>query len=150
VARALVATPAEELAPAISPDGRWLAYSSNETGRREIYVRPFPEADRARYQVSTAGGMTPVWNPTGHELFYVDAAENLVSVPLVAGTSFQTGPPHVLFPLADYFTGAYQPEYEVSRDGQRFLMIRQEAGTGLGVVVVLHFLDDLKRRMAAR
>ncbi|MEP7326923.1 MAG: protein kinase [Gemmatimonadota bacterium] len=150
IARALVATPAEELGPAISPDGRWLAYSSNESGRREVYVRPFPETSEGRYQVSTAGGMSPVWNPTGKELFFIDAAQNMVSVPVNGGASFQTGPSRILFSTTDYYTGPYQPEFDLSRDGQRFVMIRREAGNNLGIVVVFNFLEDLKRRMAAR
>jgi Tol biopolymer transport system component/tRNA A-37 threonylcarbamoyl transferase component Bud32 len=150
IARALVATPAEELAPAISPDGRWLAYSSNESGRREVYVRPFPETDRARYQVSAEGGMSPVWNPNGKELLYVDAAQHMVSVTLVGRESFQAGPTRVLFSTSDYQTNPYQPQFDLSRDGQRFVMIRRETGTNLGLVVVTNFLEELRRRMAAQ
>jgi len=75
VARVLVATAAEEVSPELSPDGRWLAYTSNESGRREVYVRPFPDAAEGRYQVSTAGGDTPWWSRDGHELFFVDGAQ---------------------------------------------------------------------------
>lgn len=73
VATPLAATPAEELGPAISPDGHWIAYSSNATGRREIWVRPFPETGRGRYRVSTKGGISPAWNSDGRELFSFDA-----------------------------------------------------------------------------
>src|SRR5262245_63185630 len=91
VARPLVATPAEELAPAVSPDGRWLAYSSNESGRREVYVRPFPETSNARYQISVNGGTEPGWSRDGSELFYFDAASYMVAVPVIRGLSFQSG-----------------------------------------------------------
>ncbi|MEO8199828.1 MAG: protein kinase [Gemmatimonadota bacterium] len=151
-ARPLVATPAEELAPAISPDGRWLAYSSNESGRREVYVRPFPATDAARFQVSTTGGVTPLWSPDGRELFYIDAEgpQNMVSVPIVSGSAFQTGTPRVLFSTADYYIHPYQAQFDISKDGQRFVMIRRESGINPGIVVVFNFLDDLKRRMAAQ
>ena len=66
----LVTGPASEVHPAVSPDGRWLAYASDESGTSEIYVRPFPDAASARWQVSTAGGFSPVWSHSGKELFY--------------------------------------------------------------------------------
>ena len=102
VARALVATPAEELRPEISPDGRWMAYSSDVSGRREIYVRAFPDAAGTPYQVSTTGGTNPMWSPTGKELFYIDAANNMVSVPVIPGAAFQVGQPQVLFAAGGY------------------------------------------------
>jgi serine/threonine-protein kinase len=145
----LVASAAEELAPAVSPDGRWLAYSSNESGRREIYVRPFPVTGQARYQVSSNGGITPVWSPSGRELFYVDAARSMVSVPIASGPGFQAGAPRVLFSTAGYFIQPYQPQFDISRNEQRFVMIRAEQQDQLGVVVVTGFLNELKRRMAA-
>jgi serine/threonine-protein kinase len=148
IARALVATPVEELAPAISPDGHWLAYSSNESGRREVYVRPFPNTGDGRFQVSTAGGISPVWDPNGHELYFVDAAQNMVAVPLLGASSFQTGPSQILFSTADYYISPYQPQFDLARDG-RFVMIRREVGANPGVVVVFNFLEELKRRMAA-
>jgi serine/threonine-protein kinase len=146
--RPLVATAAEELAPMVSPDGRWLAYSSNESGRREVYVRPFPVTGQARYQVSTSGGITPVWSRSGRELLFIDAAQNLVAAPIVPGPVFQAGSPKVLFSVAGYFIQAYQPQFDISPDGQRLVMIRAEVQDQLGVVVVTGFLDDLKRRMA--
>ncbi len=66
----LVTGPASEIHPAVSPDGRWLAYASDESGTAEIYVRPFPDAGSARWQVSTAGGVSPIWSHSGKELFY--------------------------------------------------------------------------------
>ncbi len=147
--RPLVATPAEELAPAVSPDGRWLAYTSNESGRREVYVRPFPATSEARYQVSTAGGVTPVWSPTGRELFFLDASQNMVAMPVAPGPGFRTGSPQVLFSATGYFSQVYQQMFDVSSDGQQFVMIRAEAREQ-GVVVVTGFLDDLKHRMADR
>jgi len=150
VARALVATPAEELAPAISPDGRWLAYTSSESGRREVYVRPFPETAEGRYQISTAGGITPVWSPTGRELFFIDDSQQLVAVPVVPGASFAAGQPISLFSVANYHTTLFRSQITPSPDGLRFVMSRRRGGTDFGVVVVFNFLEELKRRMAAK
>jgi serine/threonine-protein kinase len=147
VARALVATPAEELAPAVSPDGRWLAYSSNESGRREVYVRPFPETANARYQVSVTGGTVPGWSRDGRELFYIDAASNMVSVPFVPGPAFQPGAPQVLFSAAAFYLNPFFRQFDVTAD-KRFLMSRGESGVVAHVVVVFNFLEEIKRVMA--
>ncbi len=146
VPRALVATPAEEMGPAVSPDGRWLAYTSNETGRREVYVRPFPATDEARFLISPSGGMTPVWARNGRELFYLDASGNMVAVPVEGGDSFRSGSPEVLFPATQYFTMPYHPQYDVTPDGQRFVMLSARS-ENLGLVLVTGFLADLERRM---
>ena len=148
-ARALVATPAEELAPALSSDGRWLAYSSNESGRREVIVRPFPETGNARYQVSTTGGSTPAWNRNGRELFYIDGASNMVSVPVIPGPTFETGAPQVLFSAAPFYLNSFFRQYDVTADGKRFVMIRGESDAAVHVVVVFNFADELKRVMAS-
>ena len=68
----LLQTPFDERNAAISPDGRWMAYESNESGQSQIYVRPFPNVADARYQISTGGGRTPAWAPDGHDLFFVN------------------------------------------------------------------------------
>ena len=148
VPKTLVATDAEEMGPAVSPDGRWLAYSSNESGRREVYVQPFPEAGGARYLVSNAGGITPVWSRNGRELFYADAASNMVAVPVVPGPTFQTREPQVLFSAAGYELHPYFRQFDVTADGSHFVMIRGESDTSVHVVVVFNFLDELKRLMA--
>jgi serine/threonine-protein kinase len=149
VARALVATPAEELSPAVSFDGRWLAYSSNESGRREVYVRPFPETGDARYQISTQGGTNPAWNRNGKELFYLDGEGNLVLVPVTTGTAtLQTGQSTVLFSALRYQANPFARQYDVTLDGQRFVMIRGESDAAVHVVVVFNFLAELKQRMA--
>ncbi len=150
VPRTLVATPAEELRPEISPDGRWMAYSSDVSGRREIYVRSFPDAAGMPYQVSTTGGTNPMWNPTGKELFYIDAANNMVSVPVIPGAAFQVGQPQVLFAAGGFFLNAFSQEWAVAPNGQRFLMIQGTTGDAVHVVVVFNFLDELKRRMAGQ
>jgi len=88
-----------------------------------------------------------VWSPSGRELFFIDASKTMVSVPIAPGSGFQAGAPRVLFSTAGYFIQAYQPQFDVSPDGQHFVMIRAETQDQLGVVVVTGFLDELKRRM---
>ncbi len=77
-----------ELQPEISPDGRWMAYTSDESGKYEIYVRPFPEVNKGRWQVSTSGGDTPLWSPNGRELFYRNG-DSVVAVAVEAGQTFK-------------------------------------------------------------
>jgi hypothetical protein len=144
VARPLVATPAEELAPAVSPDGRWLAYTSNESGRREVYVSPFPETSEGRYQVSTAGGMTPAWRPDGRELFFVDDAQRMVAVPVTTGPGFQAGAPAPLFQTEDYYLAPFRPQYALLDGGRRFIMARREGGSSFAMVVAFNFLRELR------
>ena len=109
-----------------SPDGRWVAYASNESGSMEIYVAPFP-AGNSKWQVSTGGGQEPRWRRDGKELFYLSRDSKLMSVPVSTGTSFESGAPVVLFqthhrqPISSQDTFSY----DVSADGQRFLIATQ-------------------------
>jgi Tol biopolymer transport system component len=146
VARSFVATPAEELAPALSPNGRWLAYSSDETGRREVFVRPFPETDRARYQVSSGGGTEPLWSRDGRELFFRGANEQLIAVPIGSGTEFQPGAPRTLFDASVYLQVPQGRNYDVGPDG-RFVMVRDDAPPASRIVVVFGFTKELAERM---
>jgi tRNA A-37 threonylcarbamoyl transferase component Bud32 len=147
VARALVATPAEEISPSVSYDNRWIAYSSTISGRREVYVSPFPETGSAKYQISSAGGTNPAWNRNGRELFFLDGEGNMVSVPITPGATFQPGQPRVLFAASKYTANPFRRGYDVSPDGQRFVMIRGDNDTAVHVAVVFGFLEELKRVM---
>ncbi len=122
----LLGTPFAEIEPSLSPDGRWLAYVSNESGRREVYVQPFPNGE-GRWPASTEGGDEPVWSPTGGELFYRNGDRMMVVA--VSGTSdLRLGTPSVLFE-GHYERDPFGPDarnYDVSPDGSRFLMIRRE------------------------
>jgi serine/threonine-protein kinase len=102
----------------ISPDGRWLAYASNDAGRSEIYVRPFPDVNAGRWQVSTAGGASPRWSRDGRELFYMK--EGKVTVVSVTATA----PPLAVGRPTELFPGPYATSFDVSADGQRFLMMK--------------------------
>jgi serine/threonine-protein kinase len=128
VPRPVLASPVfDESAVALSPDGRWLAYTSDETGRSEVYVRPFPNVDSGKWQVSVNGGQGPQWARSGREFFYLDAARNMMSVPVTPGPSLVMGLPVKLFtvpPRIFFNDPAFYAEYDVSRDGTRFLMAR--------------------------
>jgi Tol biopolymer transport system component len=143
--RAVLATPAHEVDPALSPDGRWLAYDSNESGRREIYVRPFPDVDTGKWLVSTAGGRTPVWSPTGDELFYSNGS-NVMTVPVEPrGTTFSAGAPAVLF-SGPFETGS--PGFDISPDGTYFVMVEADpSAKPTQIHVVLNWSEELKRIM---
>ncbi len=150
----LVSTSFREYDGEISPDGRWLAYESNESGQNQIYVRPFPNVDSGRWQVSTAGGTGPAWARSGKELFYVDSKDSvLMSVPVqTGGQIFSAGAPAKVFDVK-VFTGSNGRTYDVSPDGQRFLLIKDSVGSdqastapAAGMVVVLNWLEELKAR----
>jgi serine/threonine-protein kinase len=157
----LLHTPFVETNPDVSPDGRWMAYESNESGTTQIYVRPFPNVDAGRWQVSTTGGMRPVWSRSGRELFYVTGRDQeqrqMMVVPIQTGTAFSYGNPKELF-AGPYFapnSGILSRTYDVSADGQRFLMIKPEAvdtgaQSGPPFVAVLNWSEELKQRVPTR
>jgi Tol biopolymer transport system component len=109
-----------------SPDGKWVAYASNETGKWEIYVTSFPDA-RGKWQVSTGGGEEPRWRGDGKELFYISSDSKMMAVPVTIGANFDAGAPVALFqavPRQPVSTND-QFVYDVARDGQRFLILTQ-------------------------
>jgi len=146
----------EELLPKISPDGQWMAYVSDETGEAQVYVRPFPEVDKGKRQVSTSGGSSPLWSPDGRELFYRNG-DSVMAVQM--GPDLKFGTPKKLF------SGTYDVPYEVdfsrqtmwdiSPDGKRFLMLKL-VGTGddkstspvpRKINIVLNWFEELKKRV---
>jgi len=137
-----------EAAPALSPDDRWLAYISNESGRREVYVRPFPDADSAKWRVSRDGGSEPLWAHSGRELFYRNEAGDMVAAQVVTGNSFSVGEQVILFSASEYLAGLLHPMYDVSPDDQRFVMLRSLGDPEPGALILeLNFLEELKRRV---
>jgi hypothetical protein len=111
----------------VSPDERWIAYTSEESGTREVYVAQFP-ADHAQWKVSNGGGL-PVWARSGRELFYRSGAQ-MLSVPIAPGETFSPGAPRVLFEGSYYEGEPGGPNYDVSPDGQRFLMVLPGSSEG--------------------
>ena len=142
----LVVSRARKLAPSLSPNGRWLAYDSNESGRDEVYVVPFPNTGDARAQVSTTGGIDAIWARDGRGLFYRSVNNELVGVEIVPGPTFTMGERNVLFSMEDY-AGPTPTHYDVTRDG-RFLMIRRRAADqGLELIVVENWFEELKAKV---
>ena len=109
--------------PRLSPDGRWLAYQTDESGTRQIVVQPFPAVNEGKWQVSTNGGIEARWRRDGRELFYLGLDGAIMAVEVTPGPTFDAGPPKALFNtgvivpafVAEYF-------YDVTADGQRFLV----------------------------
>ncbi|NNG16680.1 MAG: hypothetical protein HKM89_09380 [Gemmatimonadales bacterium] len=146
----LVATPAGEFTPAVSRDGRWLAYTSDESGTNEVYVRPFPHVDAGVFRVSTNGGTEPLWAHSGRELFYRNGDGDLVSAAVVTTPTFTVSRQQVLFSAVSYSANVFAPEFAVSRDDQRFLMLlRDEPDIASEMVVVMNWFEEL-RDVAAR
>ena len=137
-----------EGAPTFAPDGRWLAYASNESGRSEIYVVPFPSgAAAAKWLVSTNGGTEPAWSHRGGEVFYRDGAGNMVAVAVQTTPTFVRGRTTVLFPAAGFLAGAFRREYDVSPDDERFLMIRPlGASAPEQLIVIENWFEELKAK----
>jgi Tol biopolymer transport system component len=117
-------TVASELHSKPSPDGRFIAYTSDESGNEEIYVQPFP-ASAGKWQISTAGGDQPRWRADGRELFYVSRDSKMMAVPVSTAAGFEAQRPVTLFPVLMPVAGAttFQSNYVVMPDGQRFLVI---------------------------
>jgi serine/threonine protein kinase/Tol biopolymer transport system component len=141
----------------ISPDGRWMAYVSNESGRNEIYVRSFPEIDKGRWQVSTDGGVSPLWAPNGSELFYIGEDDSVMTVAVETGTAFSAATPEKLFSRTPYLGGGSTPgtPWDVHPDGKRFLMLKRAAaesdesagGIPRKINIVLNWDEELKQRV---
>jgi serine/threonine-protein kinase len=156
-ARPLVDGPAREYGPAFSPNGRWLAYVSSETGRTEIYVQAYPDGERQA--VSTGGGQGPRWSSRGDELFFAGPREGtgtLFAVPVrESGDLLEVGEPEPLFALVtpgpNGSTIAYDTPtngtttYDVFPDGQRFIMLRGVREPRREIVVVQNFFEEARR-----
>jgi serine/threonine-protein kinase len=141
-----------------SPDGRWVAYSSTESGKAEIYVQPFP-ALGPKIQISNAGGADPVWRRTGGEMYYRQGEKMMVVSVDTSGPALRASAPKVLFEGAYYegtgasceMGGPTAANYDVSPDGQRFLMVRDNTNVyGTRVIVVVNWAEELKARERAR
>ena len=150
--RPLIAEEYDEMDPALSPDGRWLAYASNETGRYEVYVRPFPNVDTGRWQISTRGGNSPTWTRDGREIFFSDENDNMVVARVDgSGAAFAAESPQILFATPeDFDLGDLGVPFDVSPDGQRLMMarvVRDEtmAASGLPDFVLVNNFGQLLR-----
>jgi eukaryotic-like serine/threonine-protein kinase len=145
-AQPFLVTRADERDPEFSPEGRWLAYTSNESGRDEVYVRPYGERSEG-IQVSVDGGTCPAWNADGRDLFY-QQGNRIISVALDAGRLFRAGRPRILFEgvsQGDTMTG--ERNWDVAPDGQRVMTVKSEEPPPPGQLYVLfNWMEELKRR----
>ncbi len=152
----LVRTPFNELNAEVSPDGRWLAYESDESGKNEIYVRPFPNVDAGRWQVSPGGGTRPAWARSGEELFYLATglgSSTLMNVRVERAATWTAGTSTKLFEGPYFYTDTgvigRGRTYDVSPDGRRFLMLKDAGGIDdvpmSRLVVVQNWTEELKR-----
>jgi serine/threonine protein kinase len=150
----LIQTPSSERNGVVSSNGRWLAYESDSSGKFEIYVKPFPNVSAGQWLVSTAGGTRPLWAPNGEELFFVAPDGSLMAVRVEArGSSWRAGSP-VRVVEGRYLIGGGRssPNYDVSRDGTRFLMVKPPVNQAAApqIIVVQNWLDELKARVPVR
>ncbi len=118
---ALLETEFREQMPAISPDGRWIAYQSDETGGNEIFVKPFPNVDDGKWQVSTNGGQDPVWSPVGRRLFFWEVDRRIAVAEVETAPTFSQGTPTELFPLRGPILGGGGRRYDLAAEGKRLV-----------------------------
>ena len=136
----------------VSPNGRWLAYEANDSGQYQIWVRPFPDVNGGKWQVTTTGGTRPLWAQNGQELFYVSPTGAVMGVGVERGASWAVTEPAIVVKQG-YFTtqgGFPARSYDIAPDGQKFLMIKTRSGPDQDtaparVIVVQHWVEELKR-----
>ena len=144
---------ASEMNGEVSPDGRWMAYDSDESGRVEVYVRPFPNVESARRQVSTGGGTRPLWSRTGREIFYYVAPDTIMAVPVRVGADVALGSPRPV--VKGSFAAPIFPNrhYDASADGQRFLLLKDapkpdgRQPDAPEIHLVLNWFEELKTKV---
>ena len=147
----VAASPFTELHPALSPDSRWLAYTSNESGVNEVYVRPFPDAQGGRWQVSNGGGSEPRWSHDGRELFYLDGDLRLNAARVQTVPTFATTGRTTLFDASNFVVAGFHQSYEVTPDGRAFFFVNPRRAGAQGasqLVWVDRWFNDVAARLA--
>ncbi len=134
--------------PKLSPDGRWLAYESYEYGRAEVFVRPFPNVEDGWWQISNGGGSEPKWAADGQTLFFRKLTD-VMAVPVQADATVPWGTPELVLEGRNYISFGNNARYDVSPDGQRFLMLKEDVSNGTReppqIVVVQNWFEELSR-----
>ena len=146
----LLQTQFDEEHAALSPDGRWLAYTTDEAGQEDIYVRPFPNVDDAKYRISTEGAREPLWGPGGRELFFRGADGAIMTVSIETEPALSAGTPRVFVPGGARFGGGGGVQYDIAPDGQSLLVIAVRGGVEdalplANIIVVQNWVEELKR-----
>jgi len=146
-----------EINPKISPDGVYVAYTSGESGRNEVYVRPFPNVDKGKWQASTNGGANALWSPNGRELYYLSENNSVMALAVETKLAFSLGTPKPLF--QSRYVGSLPGEgtpWDISPDGRRFLMMNEAQSTSGAqggsrkINIVVNWLEELKQRVGER
>jgi Tol biopolymer transport system component/tRNA A-37 threonylcarbamoyl transferase component Bud32 len=150
----LAATAAQERHATVSPNSKWIAYRSTESGPTEVYVRPFPNVADGRWVVSNGGGSDPVWSPAGDELFFRSGGW-MIALPVSFTPGFSFGQPRRLFEFpAGVRENSSAQRFDVTRDGKRFLMIRDASadegrGSRPSIVLVTNFMHEVRAKVPA-
>ena len=142
--------PGVERNPAIAPDGRFIAYNSDESRRAEVYVRPFPNVGSRKWQVSPEGGVCPVWTRGGSEIVYQDGQGRMVAVAVRSNGNgeFDFSKPQPLFNIANDWDAFLDRNWDVTADGKRFLVplpVADQMETPLELILIQNWVDELKR-----
>jgi eukaryotic-like serine/threonine-protein kinase len=144
VPRILLRSPADEYSMALSPDGRWLAYVSEESGAPEVYVRPFPNVDSARIAISVGGGVEPLWARDGSTLFFRTPRGGVLAATVSTTPIFSSRPPVILFTSNRLAMGQYYRAWDVDAAG-RFLIMASGSGDATQLEVILNWQQELER-----
>ena len=139
----------------VSPNGRYIVYQSNESGRFEVYVRPFPNLRGGKWQISTDGGTRPVWGRNGRELFFADGSQAVMAVPVETSGPFSWGNAAKLFGGVPFTVGVVFRGFDVSENGRRFLMLKEQSEASAKtppprIVVALNWIEELRARVPQR
>ncbi len=156
----LTATPFVERGAVVSPDGRFMAYESSESGDAQIFVTPYPDVNSARWPISNTGGIRPAWSSDGKELFYErlvtgQSASELYATTVVTQPAFSRGNPVKLFNILGILGTPTGRTWDVSRDGKRFISIKSEASTAPptpgadrpSFVFIVNWVEELKTKL---
>jgi hypothetical protein len=143
--------PADEYMPVISPDGRWIAYASNESGREEIYVRPLPEVDRARWQVTPNGGTNPVWAHSSRELFYIAPGDSMVAATVGGASDFEVTGRRALFSTQPFVFQPWHGAFGIRPGDQQFILLQRTTSVDprdRRLNVVLNWFTEVEEKVA--
>lgn len=144
----LISTPANERAGTISPDGKWLAYVSDQSGSEQVYVTSFPDA-KGRWLISSSSGVEPRWSPAGNELFYREG-DQMMRVVVEPGESFVASAPEPLFEGSFAFDPFGNANYDITGDGQHFIMVRGDSSRTTTLNVLLGVNSELRRMFTSK
>jgi serine/threonine-protein kinase len=150
VPRILLKSRYDNFAMVLSPDGHWLAYVSDESGSKEIYVRPFPNVDSAKIAISIAGGLEPLWSRDGSELFFRTIRGEMFAVPVATGLHFEHSTPRLLFSKPGLTMQEYYRSYDVHPDGKRFLMLSTGGAASTSMNVIFNWRSLLEASKATK